>query len=105
MVLPAASLAPLNDAVYDVPAASALFGVSVTAVRAVFSVTVAGTAPPGPVSVNAVPVDCTGSLKVALTALVVATPVALAAGVRDVTVGGVVSAPPLNPVVKVTSTQ
>ena len=77
--------------------ASAVLGCSVAVFVAVLYETTAGTTVlPGPVSLNVAPVivaTFTFSLKVAVTAVLTATPVAPGAGVRPVTVGAVVSAP------------
>jgi hypothetical protein len=68
--------------------ANAAFGAKVAVFVALSYETLAGTlAPPGPASVKPIVPDCTASLNVAVTALPTATPVALGAGVSDVTAG------------------
>ena len=62
-------------------------------------------APPAPVRLTAAVPDWSGSLKVAVTVLPIETPVAPAAGVRPVTVGGVVSAGGAAAVVKTQITE
>ena len=104
--LPAVSRAPDTVAVYVVAAASAADGVKVTVWLAASYAVLPDTEVLPAARVTTGVAACTGSLKVAVTVVVVATPVAPAAGLRDVTVGGVVSPPPPpDPVLNTTSTQ
>jgi len=103
MTFPLASAAPLTVAVYTVEVASPLVGVNV-AVRLVPSYVVV---PPTAVPLEFFKVmeiveDCTASLKVAVTVVLVGTLVPPLAGLRLVTVGAVVS---VAVVLKTTSTQ
>src|SRR5664279_1625600 len=89
--LPLVSLAPLTVAVYTVATVKAPVGVNVTVRLGASYPTLPGTATaPAARATRAVPAWI-GSLNVAVTVLVVGTPVALAAGLFAVTVGGVVS--------------
>ena len=81
--------------------ASAAVGVKVTVRLGASYTAVPGTAVPPAVRATAVPAWM-GSLNVAVTVLVVGTPVAFAAGLLAVTVGGVVSVAEVS---KTTSTQ
>src|SRR3954452_10272738 len=96
VALPAMSLTPLaNVAVYWVVLASAADGVNVAFWVALSYAVVPATAVPEPfLRLSEIVLACTGSLKVALTVVVVATPVAPDVGLVDETLGGVVSVPP-----------
>jgi hypothetical protein len=86
-------MAVVSVAVYVVPLARGADGVNVAIVPAGFRDTVPVT-PPLKVNEAVVTVaEAIGSLNVAETAVLSATPVALSAGLVELTVGGVVSAP------------
>jgi hypothetical protein len=102
ITLPAASTAPDTFTVYTVLVASAADGVNVTVRDAASYDTAPATADP-PAGVTVIAVADTGSLNVAVTVELTATSVAPTAGVRDVTVGAVVSGP--TDVTNTTSTQ
>src|SRR5438128_752989 len=113
MALPARSFTPLAPpfavAVYIVLYASAQAGVSVAVGVSPPANTEAGTRLPAESRSSNVDVfiavELIISLNVAVTTVVVLTPVALAAGVTEFTVGGVASPPAARVVVNTTSTQ
>jgi hypothetical protein len=102
IVLLAASLAPDTLTVYTVLTANAADGVNV-AVRVAASYVVAPATGDPPCGVTDITVELTASLNVAVAVVLTDTPVAPTAGVRPVTVGGVVSG--ATDVTKTTSTQ
>jgi hypothetical protein len=84
---PAVSLAPLTVAVYFVELAKAVLGVHVTVLADALYDIVVETVPELLFSVKLMVLDCTASLNVAVTAELVATPVALEVGLPLCTAG------------------
>jgi hypothetical protein len=98
IALPAVSFAPLTVAVYCAPLANAADGVNVAFwVALSYDVVPLIAVADESLRVIEIVLDWTGSLNVAVTLLVVGTPVAPAAGLVAVTVGGVVSVVPPPP--------
>jgi hypothetical protein len=106
ITLPARSAAPLTVAVYTTDALNDDDGVNVAVWVAALYVSVPGTELLlASLRTNVIVPDWTDSLNVAVTVVMTDTPVAPLAGVRELTVGGVVSVVPPPPRTKTGSTQ